>query len=88
MLGIGDSVDVPVGVLVGSRVGLLVAVGVLDGGVVSCGSGVLMSTLSMVGNEAISDDCPPSVKVNSRLPRTITTEIPAAIAPSKMLLLP
>ncbi len=88
MLGIGESVDVPVGVFVDSSVGVLVCVGVLGGGVVSCGSGVLISTLSMVGYEAISDDCPPSVKASSRLPRTITTEIPAANAPRKTLLLP
>ena len=49
MLGIGDSVAVPVGVFVDSSVGVLVGVGVLGGGVVSCGSGVLISTLSMVG---------------------------------------
>jgi hypothetical protein len=56
MLGIGDSVDVPVGVLVDLRVGVLVGDGVLGGEVVSCGSGVLISTLSMVGYEAIEDD--------------------------------
>ena len=48
--------DVPVGVLVGSSVGVMVGDGVLGGGVVSCGSGVLISTLSMVGYVVIEED--------------------------------